>query len=477
MVKPHAVIVPHPAQGHINPMLKVAKLLYQKGFYITFVVNEYSYRRFLQARGPNALDGLPDFKFAAVSDGVDFGDGLPDHIVHCDQLMKDVPYPFLKKFVDELGTSPGVPPITCIVCDGNMTFALRVADEIDVPCALFWTPSACGFLCYAYFRKLVEQGILPLKDESCLTNGYLDTVVDIPAMEGIRLRDLPNFVRTTDPEEVMFKFSIRETDKAYKGSAIFLNTIDALERGVLDALSAMFPPVYALGPLQLFEEKQIPKDSELDTIGLTMWTEDLDCLTWLDKKEPNSVIYVNFGSVARLTSQELLEFGWGLANSKQNFLWAIRPDLVLGESAAFPPEFEAEIKERGLLVVWTPQEKILNHPSVGGFLTHCGWNSLLESIVGGVPILCWPAHAEQYTNCWFACKHWGLGMEITEAKRELVEKLVRELMVEEKGKMMKAKALEWKKAAEDAVTAPAGSSYVTFDNLVNNVLLSKFQTS
>ncbi|KAH7848088.1 hypothetical protein Vadar_033720 [Vaccinium darrowii] len=185
----------------------------------------------------------------------------------------------------------------------------------------------------------------------------------------------------------MFKFSIRETDKAYKGSAVFLNTSEALERGVLDALSAMFPPVYAIGPLRLFEEKQIPKD------------------------------------------------------------------------------------------IWTPQERILNHPSVRGFLTHCGWNSLLESIVGGVPILCWPAHAEQYTNCWFACKHWGLGMEITEAKRELVERLVRELMVEEKGKMMKAKALEWKKAAEDAVTALAGSSYVNFHNLVNNVLLSKFQTS
>jgi len=477
MAKPHAVMVPHPAQGHMNPMLKVAKLLYQKGFYITFVVNEFSHRLFLKARGPNALDGLPDFHFASVPDGVDFGDALPDPLLHCDQLMKDVPYPYFRKFVDELGSSTAVPPITCIVCDGNMTFALKVAEEIGVPCALFWTPSACGFLCYSYFQKLVDQGILPLKDESCLTNGYLDTVVDIPGMEGIRLRDLPNFVRTTNPEEVMFKISISETEKSHRGCAILLNTVDALERDALDVLSTIYPPIYAVGPLQLLEEKQVPKNSELETIGLTMWTEDLDCLTWLDKKEPNSVIYVNFGTVARMTAKELLEFGWGLANSKQNFLWAIRPDLVLGESSTFPPEFEAEIKERGLLVVWTPQEKILKHPSIGGFLTHCGWNSLLESVVAGVPMICWPAHAEQYTNCWFLCNHWGIGMEITEVKRELVEKLVRELMVEENGKRMKAKALEWKKVAEDAVAAPTGSSYVNFDNLVNKVLLSKFQTS
>ncbi|KAH7847925.1 hypothetical protein Vadar_031707 [Vaccinium darrowii] len=478
MAKPHAVIVPHPAQGHMNPMLKVAKLLYQKGFHITFVLNEFNHHRLLRSRGPTALDGLSDFKFAAISDGlpVTDDDKLQDPLVHCEALSRDAPLPFFKQLVGDLRSSTEVPPITCIVCDGVMSFPLKVAKELDIPCALFWTPSACGFLCYAYFRKLVEKGLTPLKDESCLTNGYLDTVIDfIPAMEGITLRDLPNFVRTTDPNDIMLNFAINESDKSYQGSAIILNTIDTLERGVLDVLSKMFPPIYAIGPLQLLEKNQIPENSELETIGVNLWKEDLGCLDWLDKKEPKSVIYVNFGSVARMTAQELLEFGWGLANSKQNFLWAIRPDLVLGESAVFPPEFEAEIKGRGLLLTWTPQEKILCHLSVGGFLTHCGWNSLLESIVGGVPMLCWPAYAEQTTNCWFTYKHWGLGLEITEVKRSEVERLVRELMVGENGKRMKAKAMEWKKVAEDAVTALAGSSYANFENLVNKVLLSKFQ--
>ncbi|KAG5541762.1 hypothetical protein RHGRI_021555 [Rhododendron griersonianum] len=328
---------------------------------------------------------------------------IQDPFAHCEALSRDTPLPFFRQLVDNLRSSADVPPITCIVCDGIMTFPLKVAKELDVPCALFWTPSACGFLGYSYCRKLVEKGLTPLKDESCLTNGYLDTVVDfLPAMEGIRLRDLPGVVRTTNPDDFMLNFAINETDKAYKGSAIFINTIVDLERGALDALSKMFPPVYAIGPLQ--------------------------------------------------------------------------PDLVLGESAAFPPEFEAEIKERGLLLTWTAQEKILRHPSVGGFLTHCGWNSLLESIVGGVPMICWDFGGEQTTNCWFACKHWGLGLEITEVKRAEVERLVRELMVGESGKKMKSKAMEWKKVVEDAVTAPAGSSYMNFDNLVNEVLLSKFQS-
>ncbi|XP_058222235.1 7-deoxyloganetin glucosyltransferase-like [Rhododendron vialii] len=481
MAKPHAVIVPHPAQGHMNPMLKLAKLLYLKGFYITFVNSEYNHNRLLRARGPTALDGLPGFKFAAVAEGLPAEvDGVETNVqepyIHCDALLRETPLPFFKEFVDDLRSSTEVPPISCFVCDGNMTFPLKVAREIGVPCALFWTPSACGVLGYAYYRKLIERGLVPLKDESCLTNGYLNTVVDIPSMEGIRLWDLPHFVRTTDTEHIMFKFLMTEVEKAYNCSAIILNTIDALEHGVLDTLRTMFPPIYAIGPLNLIEKKQIPESSALNSIGLNLWKEDLDCLAWLDKKEPNSVIYVNFGSVVRMSSQELVEFGWGLATSKQNFLWAIRPGLLGGESAVFPPEFEVEIKERGLLVGWTPQEKILRHPSVGGYLTHCGWNSVLESIVEGVPMICWPAWAEQYTNCWFLWKHWGLGMELTNVERKEVERLVRELMVGENGKKIKAKAFEWKKVVEDAVTVPAGSSCVNFDNLINEVLLSKFQT-
>ncbi|XP_070660446.1 7-deoxyloganetin glucosyltransferase-like [Malus domestica] len=139
-----------------------------------------------------------------------------------------------------------------------------------------------------------------------------------------------------------------------------------------------------------------------------------------------------------MTPEQLMEFGCGLANSKVSFFWVIRPDLVVGKSAILPPEFVDETKGRSLIASWCPQELVLNHPSVGGFLTHSGWNSTLESVSAGVPMLCWPLFSDQPTNCHYTCKKWGIGMEINnDVKRDDVEKLVRELMEGEKGRRMK----------------------------------------
>jgi hypothetical protein len=296
-------------------------------------------------------------------------------------------------------------------------------------------------------------------------------VIDwIPGMKDIRLKDLPSFVRTTDPDDIMLNFIMVEGERIQKASAIILNTFDALEHQVLDALSSMFPPIYSIGPLQLLLNQIL--DNDLKSIGSNLWKEEDGCLEWLNKKEPNSVVYVNFGSITVLTSDQLIEFAWGLANSNQTFLWIIRPDLVDGDSAILPPEFLVEIEERGLLASWCPQEQVLSHPSIGGFLTHSGWNSTIESVCGGVPIISWPFFADQQTNCRFSCNEWGIGMEIEgDVERGKIESLVRELMVGEKGKELKKKALNWKKLAEEAGSKPTGSSYVNLDKMMNEVLL------
>ncbi|CAL8175184.1 unnamed protein product [Prunus armeniaca] len=308
--------------------------------------------------------------------------------------------------------------------------------------------------------------------EASLTNGYLDTTIDwIPGLKDIRLRDLPSFVRTTDPEDIMLSFAMGEVERASKASAIILNTFDILEYKVLEALSSMFPPIYTIGPNHLIVNKIVPQNAISSSIGSSLWKEEPECLQWLDSKEPNSVVYVNFGSITVMTPQQLVEFAWGLANSKKPFLWTIRPDLVKGEAAILPSEFAQETKQRGLLVSWAPQEEVLNHPSIRGFLTHGGWNSTIESLSAGVPMVIWPFFADQQTNCWFSCTQWGVGLEIdSNVKRSEVEKLVRELMSGEKGKEMRKNAMEWKGKAEEA-TGPRGSSLLNLEKLVKDVLL------
>ncbi|XVE55519.1 hypothetical protein DITRI_Ditri03aG0165100 [Diplodiscus trichospermus] len=381
--KPHAVFVPFPAQGHINPMLKFAKLLHRRGFHITFRTH--------------ALNGLPSFRFETIPDGLPptDADATQDIPALCESTSKTC-LPHFKKLIHKLNnSSPDVPPVSCIVSDVVMSFTLDAAEELGVPEVLFWTTSACGFLGYCYYRQLMEKGYIPLK---------------------------------------------AKPERARKASAIILNTLDDLEHEVLRALSSMLPPIYSLGPLHLPLNHQV-HDHDLKQLGSNLWKEEPECLQWLDSKEPNSVVYVNFGSITVMTPDQLIEFAWGLANSNQTFLWVIRPNLVGGESAVLPQKVVKETKDRGFLASWWPQEKVLSHPAVGGFLTQGGWNS-----TSGVPMIFWPFFAEQQTNCRFSCNEWGVGMEINnDVKRDEVEGLVRELIEGEKGKVMKKNALEWKR--------------------------------
>ncbi|XP_059449607.1 7-deoxyloganetin glucosyltransferase-like [Corylus avellana] len=474
--KAHAVCIPFPIQSHIKAMLKFAKLLHGKDFHITFVNTEFNHQRFLKSGGPKSLDGLPDFQFKTIPDSLHPSDSNATQDI--DALSESIMENFLAPFSDILlelhttATSSNNPPVTCIIADGFLAFTHTAARELGIPILVLFTVSACSLMGFMQFPRLRDKGLTPLKDESFLTNGFLDTVIDwIPGMRDIRLRNLPNSFITTNPNDPVFKLTVEAVERAPKASGIIVHTFDALEHEVLDALSPMFPCVYAIGPQQLLLNHS-PKDP-LKSTGYSLWKEETECLNWLNSKAPNSVIYVNFGSISVMTPQQLVEFGWGLANSKFMFLWIIRPDLVVDDSAILPPEFVEETEGRGLIVSWCPQEEVLNHSSIGGFLTHCGWNSIIESVCAGVPMICCPFFGDQQTNCKCACNEWGIGIEIDNgAKRWKVEKIVRELMEGNKGKKMKKKAMEWKKLAEEA-TSPHESSYINLDKLVNDVLSSK----
>ncbi|KAK9134245.1 hypothetical protein Syun_013575 [Stephania yunnanensis] len=357
-----------------------------------------------------------------------------------------------------------------------MSFGIKAAEALGVKNVLLWTASACGFMGYLQYEELLQRGLVPLKDDSYLTNGYLDTKLDwVPGMPGIRFRDLPSFARTTDPNEVLFDFVKEETQDCLKGQAIIFNTFDELEHEVLDAIKSMlFPRIYAVGPLfKLY--RNMPAEAEAKSLRVNLWKEESECLKWLEMRQPRSVVYVSFGCVTVMSDQHLIEFAWGLANSKHPFLWMIRPDVVMGESGAaiLPKEFVEETKDRGMIANWCPQEQVLSHTSVGGFLTHCGWNSTMEGINGGVPMICWPFFAEQQTNCRYLNVNWEMGMEIGgDVRREEIEITVKELMEGERGKKMRDKALDWKEKADKA-TKPGGSSYNNFDRLLKEVFLAQ----
>ncbi|KAK7306031.1 hypothetical protein VNO77_43945 [Canavalia gladiata] len=468
--EPHIVCVPFPAQGHINPFMQLAKLLHWHGFHITFVHTDPNHRRLVRSLGPIFVKSQPRFRFETIPDGLPSwdGDANPDVSALCHSTRKNCLAPF-KELLIKLNTSSGVPPVSFIVSDGVMTFAIKAAQELNIPEAQFWTASACGLMGYLQFGELVNRGIIPFKDNESITDSALDMPIDwIPGMEDIRLKDMPSFIRTTNLDETMFNFMGSEVRNCMRSSAIIFNTFQEFELEVLAAIKAKFPNIYNIGPLPLLG-RHVPED-QLLSIGSSLWIEDSRCLSWLDKWQPNSVVYVNYGSWTVITEHHLKEFAWGLANSKHPFLWIIRPDVVMGESAILPKEFSEEIKERGYITSWCPQDRVLAHPSVGLFLTHCGWNSLTEAICGGVPAICWPFFAEQQMNCRYVCTTWRIGLEINhDVKRGQIAEPVKEMIERDKAKEMKQNVLEWREKALQA-TDIGGSSYNDFNRLIEEAL-------
>ncbi|GKD56046.1 linamarin synthase 2-like protein [Tanacetum coccineum] len=198
------------------------------------------------------------------------------------------------------------------------------------------------------------------------------------------------------------------------------------------------------GPLPLLASKYVPDNSPVQSLNSSLWKPDTTCLQWLDQKEEGSVIYINCGIITTMTEQHLIEFAQGLANSMQPFLW-VRHDVTMGDSATLPQDFLDEIKDRGLLI-----------------------NYILE----GVPLICWPFFSDQQTNCRDACVEWGIGMEINhDVKRNEVEVLVKEMLQGKKGKEMRRNAKEWKRKAKEAIEV-GGSSYNNFQQFIKEALLS-----
>uniref|UniRef100_A0ACD5Z9P2 Uncharacterized protein n=1 Tax=Avena sativa TaxID=4498 RepID=A0ACD5Z9P2_AVESA len=451
--RPHAVVVPYPCSGNINPALQLAKLLYLQGVYVTFVNTEHNHRRVEATEGAEALRGRDDgFRFETIPDGLsDAERAVDDYGLSLSMAVSQRCAAPLRELIARLSRTAGVPLVTCVVPTFLMSFALDVARELGLESVLLFGCSAAALMGHTRLPELRDKGYFPIKDEA-----ELETMIDwIPGMLPIKLGDISGFLRRADdPDNFGLRFNESETTNCAKAGAVVLNTFEDLEPVVLAALRVEYPCVYTIGPLgSLLRHHHADEGAIADSefTGLSLWKQDTEVVAWLDTQEPGSVVYLNFGSHTVLTPEQTAEFAWGLAAAGYPFLWAVR------EGAALPPEFLSEVPEgRRRLTTWCPQERVLRHHAVGCFVTHNGWNSTCESIAAGGPMVCWPGFADQYTNSKYAYEVWWVGARLDdEVGREQVACRVREVMMRGEDSGVRASAEMWKAKGHRLMTSSA----------------------
>lgn len=326
---------------------------------------------------------------------------------------------------------------------------------------MYFSSSRTDFIHFSFVTGLA-------KDEK------LDEVVaNAPGMEGVmRRRDLPSFCRIKDMKDPIIQLVIKEANHIPLAQGLIFNTFQHLEAPILSQMLSICPNIYAVGPLHAHLKTRLAADEAATSNSI--WEEDRSCISWLDIQPPKSVIYVSIGSLAVMTRDQLYEIWHGLVNSGVKFLWARRPGSVSepDDEVEVPMDLLQGTKERGCVVRWAPQEEVLAHPSIGGFLTHSGWNSTLESVIAGKPMICWPFHADQQVNSRYVGEVWKLGLDMKDScDRVLVEKMIREVMELRKDHFLE-RANAVAKLAEASVT-PGGSSFVDLDRLIEDIKMMK----
>ncbi|XP_019192212.1 PREDICTED: 7-deoxyloganetic acid glucosyltransferase-like [Ipomoea nil] len=458
---PHVLVFPLPAQGHVNSMLKLSELLCLSDIHVTFLVTVPTHGSLLAHTDVGSRFG-EKFRLETLPDGIHQDDlHTLDGFMENLNTLESVGRPFLKEY---LGGGhrrcPFWPPVSCVITDGALvSLAVDVAEEFKLPTIVFQTISVAAFWCYVCTPDLIQSGELPIKGNE------MDLATKVKGMESfLRLGDLPSFCQLQNLETPIFRTLVKEKLQTTRARGVIFNTF---EEPILSQVRTMCPNAYAIGPVHAHLKARLDANPPSSN---SLRDEDRSCLSWLENQPEKSVIYVSFGSLAVVTREQLLEIWHGLVNSGQRFLWVHRQDLVAGENGGdwVPTELEEGLKARGYMVRWAPQEAVLEHPSVGGFFTHSGWNSTLESIVAGVPMICRPCLGDQNTNSRMVEAVWKIGMDMKgRCDRVTVEKMVRDVMEKRKDEFLQ-RAEEVAKLAGKAV-GEGGSSCSNLRRLVDDI--------
>ncbi|KAL4378235.1 hypothetical protein GQ457_02G017460 [Hibiscus cannabinus] len=457
--KPHIALLASPGMGHLIPVLELAKrLVSHQSFKVTVFVVAIDHAsitntQLLQSLAGSEDDGLLDIVLVPFVDIVGSDVTMIEKIV--ETMRRSLS--FLRTEISKMKILP-----TALLVDLFGTGALGIADEFNM-LKFVLIASNAWFIAVTLWTSEIDRKEI---DDHVKNR----TPLDIPGCRPLKFEDTFQ-VFSMDPNDPSYQNYIETCITMSLTDGILVNTWDELEPTSLKALrDTKKVPIYPIGPL-------------VRSVGKSVLCNEI--IDWLDKQPEESVIYVSFGSGGTLSAQQVIELAWGLELSQQRFVWVARPPtendaagayLTLGNgtddiSDYLPDGFLARTQDRGLVVpTWAPQVEVLSHPSVGGFLTHCGWNSSMESMVNGVPMIAWPLYAEQKMNADLLTEEIGASIRVRAVeldgvvRREEIRSMVWKILVDDEGQNIRARSKELKISAAKAL-AENGSSYTSLSQI------------
>ncbi|KAD3068065.1 hypothetical protein E3N88_35945 [Mikania micrantha] len=332
----------------------------------------------------------------------DISDGLPEDYVYDGKVVEEaqiglflgVAEEEFKRGVQVAEKDVGV-RVSCLVVDAFLWSSGDLAEEMKIPWVAFWIAGSSSLSAH-FYTDLIRQKYDELKDSV----GPDDEIPNlIPGLPVVRLGDIPKEVIFGDLESPFVTMLHKMGGAITKATAVLVNSFQELDPDLTKNLSPIFNNLLHIGPSNLVSKQKSPSKPDKSC-----------CMSWLDTQNPRSVAYVSFGTVCTPPPLELVALAEALEEGKTPFLWSLNNDSKKHLPSGFLDRTSAN--GWGKIVSWAPQVQVLNHCSIGVYVTHGGWNSVMESITAGVPMICRPFFADNLINTWMVERVWRVGVRI-----------------------------------------------------------------